>query len=405
MRVAEARALTHRGAKKKENEDGLLQIPDVPLYAVVDGRAGREAQDFALNVLRKRTRSLYRQIQKVANSATSSNRLAVGAFFEEVFRDIHEGLLALSDDLEVPSLASSMVAATLIDECAYITHIGNVRAYLKRGEDLWALTNDHTVAMAQLTQGMISEQEYATSPHRMVLTQALGHASQFEVEFSEVWLLPGDVLILCSDGLTRVVSDQAICETLHQNDLAEATKTLLRQALAGGAPDNVSVITLRLEEDDAVTASSTDVIQTLQNVFLFQGLSEAERSMVTPYLEDVTVKPGTVIVKEDDTTDDLFYVVIEGKVRVSLGQTHLVDIGPGGQFGELGLVGESRRTATVTALTKTRLFALTRARFHEILTAKPKLAAPLLLPLLERVKERLTDVTNRLAKLEKASQT
>lgn len=405
IRIEEACALTHRGMKKSENEDGVLQIPAAPLYAIVDGRHGTEAQEFALDLMRKHTRTLHQQIKNVSKDGSSSNRLAIGSFFKDVFAEIHERLIDLSDELEVPSLASSMIAVTMVEECAYITHIGNVRAYLLRGQDLWALTNDHTVAMAQLSQGMITPEEYEHSPHQMVLTQALGLPGQFDVEFSEAWLIPGDTLILCSDGLNRVVSDQTICETLHAHDLREATKALLRLSLAGGAPDNVSLISIRVEQDEAdpATETGTNIMETLRSTFLFQAMSEADRSMVTPYLEDIWVNPGEVIVQEGEAGDH-FYVIVEGQVRVSLEDTHLIDIGPGGQFGELGLVGDSRRTATVTALTKTRLFALSRKRFHEILQAKPKLSASLLLPLLARVKDRLRDVTERLAQLEKKNQ-
>ena len=403
MQIKEARALTHRGRRKEENEDGVLQIPDVPLYVVVDGAGGTDAQAAALEIMRSHTRSLYKKVRSVADTHSSENRLDVGAFFEDVFNEIHRKLLKMEDDLQNTNLASSMICATLVGECAYLAHVGNARAYLLRNEELWVLTNDHTVAMAQLTRGLITDDEYESSPHKLVLTQALGQSTQIEMEFAEVWLRPGDVLLLCSDGLTRCVADQQICEILHSQPLADATKDLVRTSLVEGAPDNVSVITMEVAEaEDDTDLAETDIISTFRNVFLFTDMMEADRMVIAPYLEDIAVEPGQVIVREGENGDH-FYVVIEGNVRVSLGQTHLVDIGPGGQFGELGLVGDSRRTASVTAIDQCRLFALSRERFHQILREKPHLSAKLLLPLLERVKDRLTDVTSRLAQLEQSS--
>lgn len=401
MQIHEARALTHRGKRKTQNEDGVLQIPDIPLYVVVDGAGGTDAQESALRILRSHTRALFEKVQSVADVHSSANRLEVGAFFEEIFDQVHKELLTMTEGRENASLASSMLCLTTVGECAYLAHVGNARAYLLRKGELWVLTNDHTVAMAQLTRGMITEEEYEDSPHKLILTQALGQAGQVEMEFAEVWLLPDDVLLLCSDGLTRVVGDQTICEILHNDALPEATRSLVKEALAEGGPDNVSVITLavRADADAVATAAPTDIIGTFRNVFLLAEMSEADRMMIAPYLEDMRVEPGEVIVREGEQGDH-FYVIISGDVRVSLGQTHLVDIGPGGQFGELGLVGDSRRTATVTALTACRLFALSRDRFHQVLREKPHLSAKLLLPLLERVKDRLTDVTKRLARAE-----
>ncbi len=402
MHVEQAVAVTHAGRKMSRNEDGVMQVPEVPLYAVVDGTGGTEAADVALDVLRENKRALFDQIQLVADDPRTSTRLAVGQLFERVFDAASASIRDAARRLQRPKLAAAMVAATVVDRFAYIAHVGDARAYLLRDGDLWALTTDHTVAMAQLVGGHITEDEYRTSPFQKTLTQALGPTAKLDVEFAEVWLAPGDVLLLCSDGLHRMVSDAVICDTLHEHGVRDASRELIHQALRAGGADNISLIGLEIAGSTG-PSSTKSVAETLRGVFLFQDLTEADRVSVAPYLEEVTFDPGEAIVTEG-AKGDSFFILVSGEVRVTRGRTFLTDIGPGGEFGELALVGqgEHRRSATVTALTRARLFELSRARFHEILRAKPAMAARLLLPLLDRVGSRLTDLTERLAQRDMA---
>jgi hypothetical protein len=270
---------------------------------------------------------------------------------------------------------------------------------LLRDEELWVLTTDHTVAMQALARGDFTQEEYEQSPFQKTLTQALGQTARLDVEFAEIWLAPGDRLLLCSDGLWRAVADQTICELLHQADLTQAARSLVRHALDAGGADNVSVVLLDIAGDEAAAASTADIAETLRDVFLFKELTEPDRMVIAPYLEEVFYDAGEEICREGETGDS-FYVVISGGVRVTRGQTHLTDIGPGGQFGEVALVGTGRRSATVTATARARLFQLSRERFLQVIRSKPGMAARMLLPLLIRVGARLTDVTERLAALE-----
>ena len=236
MQVEQAVAVTHVGRKMSRNEDGVMQIPDVPLYAIVDGTGGTEAADVALDVLRENKRALFDQFQRVADDPRTSTRLAVGQLFERVFDAASASVRDAARRLQRPKLAAAMVAATVVDRFAYIAHVGDARAYLLRDGDLWALTTDHTVAMAQLVGGHITEDEYRTSPFQKTLTQALGPTAKLDVAFAEVWLSPGDVLLLCSDGLHRTVSDAAICDTLHERGVRDASRELIHQALRAGGP-------------------------------------------------------------------------------------------------------------------------------------------------------------------------
>ncbi len=402
MRIKRALAFSDVGLKMKVNEDAVLQAADVPLYAVADGTGGPEPADIALDVLRRRTPLLRERMAHVVRDRASSSRLAIGRFFEEAFAEASAEIQARAERLGKGRMASTLIAATVVDQYAFVAHVGNSRAYLMRNHQLWRLTTDHTVAMAQYRRGDISAEEYKASPFKKTLTQALGTTPELDVEFAEVWLAPGDVLLLCSDGLTRVVTEERIANALAAGDLARASRELMQATQDAGAPDNVSLVLLDVESagGDAGRVAST-VASLMREVFLFQDLSEPDRMVIAPYLEELFFEPGHTICAEGEP-GDVFYVVLSGRVRVTRGHTHLTDIGPGGHFGELALARPSARSATVTALEKTRAFGLSRARFQQIARGKPEIGARLLMPLLDHVGDRLADLTERLSNIERA---
>jgi CRP-like cAMP-binding protein len=168
-----------------------------------------------------------------------------------------------------------------------------------------------------------------------------------------------------------------------------------------GAPDNVSVVlfTLESEQGDAPIEAVTEV---LREVFLFKPMSQTELLTIAPYLEEVVCEKSATIVGENEPATG-FHVVVSGAVRLTRGKTHLVDVKPGGGFGELALTQKGTREATARALVPTQMFVLTRERFHELLRAKPDLGARLLLALLEAVSGRVQDMGDRLAAVERAA--
>lgn len=399
MKISDAMAVTHPGRKRANNEDGLLQIPEVPLYAVVDGSGGTQPAQVALDVLRRHSRALLDCVAVIRQDSASANRLALGTFWEGVFAEASERIAAVGKSEDNSELGASMVTVTVVDGVAYVAHLGNSRAYLLRRDELWQLTTDHTFAMTSLLRGDISAEEYETSPFKHRLSQGLGQSRQLDVEFAEVWLEAGDRLMLCSDGLTKVVDDQIICERMAAQSPAHAARGLIQVTLKAGAPDNVSVVVVDVQRAVPGEERTASIAETLRDVFLFRGLTEPDRLAIAPYLESVTFPAGDVICQEGEA-GDAFYVVIDGEVNVTHGETFLTTIGPGGNFGELALIGTGRRTATVTAVTPTRVFQLSRARFLQVLKNKPSMATNLLMPLLVRVGGRLADVTERLAGLE-----
>ena len=405
MRIVRTAAFSAPAGRRKASEDAVLSDPHVPVYAVADGAGGPEAAQHALDIVKREGPALRERLSKIAADPSSSNRVALTRTFEAIFTEASQRVA----EMGAGRLASTLVVATFSGRFCWVAHVGNSRAYLFRATELSGLTTDHTVAMVQLLQGEISRDDYETSVNRKRLTQALGTTSHPSVDIAELRLLPGDRILLCSDGLTTALTDLEIAGQLSEGDVGSLPRRLVKAASETGIPDDVSAVVVEVggEEGDAsaeeeltAPSDSADVAVAMRQVFLFRGLAEAERLLIAPFLEEIVVEAGRALCTEGEAGDD-FYVIVSGKLRISRGSTHLVDIGPGGHLGELALVRSGPRTATARAVQRSRVFALSRERFLEIVRRKPLLAARLTLALLQTMGERLVDLTERLDRAQK----
>ena len=145
------------------------------------------------------------------------------------------------------SMATTIVVCALRFDSAVVSHVGDSRCYLFREGHLAALTRDHTMAGEQQRLGLISKEEAATGENRHVLTRSLGLELFVAADTVTVNVIPGDVLVLCSDGLHGMVADEQLERILHaHSDLEVAAKSMVAAANAAGGHDNVSVQLIRV---------------------------------------------------------------------------------------------------------------------------------------------------------------
>jgi len=386
------------------NEDAMLRMGKVPLYAVADGMGGEGAGDrasqMALEMVKANVADMRKHLKTISADQTTNNRLALGGALQEVFSKASRAIYDAAQHLNRAGMGSTLLLATIAERTAFVAHVGDSRAYLLRGGDLIRLTEDHTVAELRFRRGRISEEEYLSCPERNLLYQALGSGGDVEVDVAEIRLINNDMLLLCSDGLVRAIVEQVLNDAIDLTDIAGSVRQLIRRANQAGADDNITVIALAFEEDNP-EEGVIEISQVLRNVFLLKSVSEQERLLVAPYLEEHFVEKGQIIVREGDPADS-FFVIVSGKVKISSKNTTLVELGAGKHFGELALARPTKRSATVSAIEDTQLFFLTRERFHDLMKQKPELGSRLSLALLDTVGTRLRDLTNRLAAAERA---
>lgn len=387
---------TDPGARRAHNEDAALA--EVPLLAVADGMGGPGVGDVAsgivVDVLRSNAELIREQARRVDADRSSRNRLDLGRAMEATFQWAHVEVKAASARVERPAMATTLALAVVTERTAFIAHVGNSRAYLLRGGQLERLTDDHTLAELRRRRGREANPEDAQRLYQMV-----GAGTGFEVDFAEVPVADGDVLLLCTDGLVRALPESEIASIVGDGNMRSATARLIAAARAAGAPDNLAVALARIEggPDRAEIRRVADI---LRSTFLFRDIGSTGRLAIAPWLEERVVETGEDLMREGEPAD-VFYVVIEGALDVTREGVPLTTIRNGAHLGELALARPVARSATATAAERTTVWGLSRDSFHSICKRRPELGARLALALLDSVGDRLRDLTERVAAAER----
>lgn len=221
---------THKGMVRQNNEDSLY--PDTSgeshgpaTLVVADGMGGHVAGEVASRLAVNAAAS---------NELLASDRVAAGnrAIREEVARE--PGLEGMGTTMTLVSLGE--------DGSAAFAHVGDTRAYLYRTGQLRQLTEDHTVAAEYVALGEISADEAASHPQRHILTRTLGLSRFVNIDEIQIALEPEDRILLCSDGLNEMVSDDAIAAAMDGGTVDDVAWKLIEMANKAGGVDNITVI-------------------------------------------------------------------------------------------------------------------------------------------------------------------
>src|SRR5262245_687604 len=243
MRLVQHAAVTDPGRRRRRNEDAYVVQP--PLFAVADGMGGAQAGEIASRIAASALR----------DSDADAGEEAIVTLIQEANRRVYEA--AASDDARA-GMGTTMTAALVEGDTVRIGHVGDSRAYRVRDGALEQLTEDHSLVAELVRSGKLSPEEADVHPQRSVITRVLGTDPEVDVDTFAVEGRPGDVFMICSDGLTSMVDDEAILAVLGQDGrtLHQRAGGLVDAANRGGGEDNITVILLELgegEPDDTAT--------------------------------------------------------------------------------------------------------------------------------------------------------
>jgi PPM family protein phosphatase len=231
------------GRKRRRNEDSYVVAP--PLFAVADGMGGAQAGEVAS------------KLAAAALEETDPGALAgpdrLTSLIQEANRRVYE---RASADPATSGMGTTMTVALVERDGVTIGHVGDSRAYLYREHRLEQLTDDHSLVNELVKSGKLSREEADLHPQRSVITRAVGTDPDVDVDAFVVDAQEGDIFLLCSDGLTDMVGDEEIEETVERfhEDLDRVTKSLVSAANRGGGEDNITVIAFTIAGDGEATA-------------------------------------------------------------------------------------------------------------------------------------------------------
>ena len=230
MRFAEGHR-TDVGRGRPENEDNLLVDREHGLYAVADGMGGHRAGEVASAIAIETLKDAFLGGQRLDEAVVAANTavFAKGA-----------------DDPALRGMGTTITAIALEgDSTALFGHVGDSRAYLMRNGTVTQVTADHSLVEQLVREGRLTPEEAQHHPQRAVITRALGVDAQVEVDTYRVELEAGDRFLICSDGLTNMLSDDTIAQTLRRHaDPQQAADTLVDMANQAGGDDNITVVIL-----------------------------------------------------------------------------------------------------------------------------------------------------------------
>lgn len=244
-------AKTDKGRKRPQNEDALLRDDRLRLYAVADGVGGHEGGEIA-SARAVATLARVMQGASAASDDTPPQGVAPGdraklSLLQAAFARANGEIC--DEAARVPGLAgmgTTLTAVLLRKDRALICHVGDSRAYLFRAGELRQLTDDHSVVAEQVRAGKITAEEAKRSPHRHVITRALGIDREVESDERTTPVREGDMLLLCTDGLTEMVDDAAIARVLAGSHPAAAVDRLINLANERGGVDNITAVVIAL---------------------------------------------------------------------------------------------------------------------------------------------------------------
>jgi serine/threonine protein phosphatase PrpC len=254
-------ALSDIGLHRDTNEDAFVAAP--PLFAVADGMGGAQAGEVASRTAVDTVRDVVATGRPLIAAATEANT--------RIFA------LAATDEQRA-GMGTTLTAVHVHGDGGEFVHIGDSRAYLFRDGELRQLSDDHSLVGEWVRDGQLTVEEAAAHRLRSILSRALGTEPEAEIDHFEVEFRPGDVLLLCSDGLSGPVGAGRIAALLVGDDPEESARRLVDEAKKRGGHDNITVVVVRLvaDEDDDKEATASDATEAHSGVAV-DGVADAEK--------------------------------------------------------------------------------------------------------------------------------
>jgi len=243
---------TDLGLKRSHNEDShRCWVPDDPaeyerrgvLLLVADGMGGSKAGEVASRVAVETAMGAYRD--DASDDPLDDLRRAV----ESANRVVHE---QSTRDVELGGMGTTLTAAVIRGDQVLLAHVGDSRAYLVRNDRIVQLTRDHSLVAQMVRDRQLTPEQARVDPRRNVVTRSVGVEPEVEVDIGrvETALEHGDTLLLCTDGLHGLVSDEELCAAASDGDLNGACEDLVALARQRGGHDNITVLLARYEPAD-----------------------------------------------------------------------------------------------------------------------------------------------------------
>jgi serine/threonine protein phosphatase PrpC len=250
--------LTDVGQIRSRNQDFVaIEIPSGEtlwtkgaLYLVADGMGGYQAGEVASQ----------KAGQALIDEYYADPKTDVAASLDQAVQRANAAVYHMAQsDLKLVGMGTTVVAAVVRGDRVHVANVGDSRAYLWRGKTIEQITKDHSFVQEQVDADILTPEAARTHPQRNIITRALGHQLEIIVDVFETQLAPGDVLLLCSDGLNGPVRDEEMADILRRHPLPQAVVHLIEMANRRGGPDNISAVLVQALRPDPAQQTAVQI--------------------------------------------------------------------------------------------------------------------------------------------------
>ncbi|HJL06077.1 MAG TPA: Stp1/IreP family PP2C-type Ser/Thr phosphatase [Polyangiaceae bacterium LLY-WYZ-15_(1-7)] len=395
---------TDVGRVRDHNEDSFLVDKKLSLYIVADGMGGHAAGEVASSMAARTVReclaaerdALVEYEQGHGGTTRKDILRLLEASVQQACSAVHEEGIR---DESKRGMGTTLDALLVIGSRGFIAHVGDARIYLYRQGSVHQLTEDHSLMNELLKRGRLTREQIEKVQYKNAVTRAVGVYESVEVDVFDFDVLPGDRFLLCSDGLSGYLEEAELPKLFEEIPEEKLTPHLIDLANERGGKDNITAVVVRIPDDesgvDKLTREVNLKLDILHKMPLFRFVTYQELVRVLNITSVRNYTEGESVVDEGDEGDEL-YVVLTGRVKVHSGDTTLVELGPGQHFGEMALVDKAPRSASVSALQPSKLLAIKRRDFFEMIKKDHDVAVKLLWSFLGVLAQRLRSTSREL---------
>ncbi|MFO0693463.1 MAG: Stp1/IreP family PP2C-type Ser/Thr phosphatase [Polyangiales bacterium] len=396
-RVLRSWQATDVGRVRDQNEDNFLVDTKLGLYVVCDGMGGHAAGEIASSMTCREVREALRvekdQLLAFEQGHGGVSRESVVRIFEGAVQRACQRVHQVGvEDESKRGMGTTLDALLILGNRGFVAHVGDSRVYLNRQGSVHQLTEDHSLINELLKRGRLTRDQIEKVQYKNAVTRAVGVYESVDAEVFDFDVLPGDRYLLCSDGLHGYLEESELPKLFEQIPEDELVDRLIALANERGGKDNITAVVVKIPDDESgVDKLAREVnlkLEILHKMPIFRYVTYQELVRILNITDVKAYKPGDAVVNEGEDGDELF-VVLLGKVRVHSGGADITTLGPGQHFGEMALVDQAPRSASVTAVEDSRLLSIRRRDFFDLVRKEHDVAVKLLWSFLGVLAQRL----------------
>ena len=386
MRI-EGIGITDVGLRRTINEDFIFADNDLHLYMVCDGVGGGGNGDIA---------------SKMAAETVSQHLHKHDSIFQEFYKSgnitILEGLLknaiqeacsavfnAAHKNPKLSGMASTLTAVLFINDKAILGHVGDSRLYLARNNQVYAVTEDHTLGHEVRERRSMSEEDIKKNKLDHILNRSIGYFKSVEVDTLVFDILPGDELVLCSDGLHNYLRNPVqLLPMLEHDEVNSCLKEMVQFAIKGGGSDNISVLIIQAKLEDSIymgfDSGRNELLNdfsVLSSIYLFKDLNFIRINRLLNVCETMQFNSGETIKNLNERVTGV-YIIYSGKVETETKDKDIKLLSKGRIFGQASLMMEYTVPFEIRAKTTCVLLHVSSHHYKKLCRNHPKFGVKLL---------------------------